>query len=107
MSLADRVQSGFSRHAVLFKNSGALMLGTGFTSVLGFVYWWYAARSFVPEVIGTTSGLISVMGFVGVVGEAGMGTLLVGEIRRWPRRKDGLIIAASTTCTTICLIFGL
>jgi O-antigen/teichoic acid export membrane protein len=107
MSLADRVQSAFSRHAVLFKNSGALILGTGFTSVLGFVYWWYSARSFSPEVIGIASALISVMGFVGLVGEAGMGTLLAGEIGRWQRRKDGLITAASITCTTICLIVGL
>jgi D-aspartate ligase len=107
MSLADRVQSAFSRHATLFKNSGALMLGTGFTSVLGFVYWWYAARSFSPEVIGIASAFISVMWFIGIIGEAGIGTLLVGEIGQWQRRKDGLITAALITCITICLIVSL
>lgn len=43
---ASRFRSAFQEHANIFKNSGALAIGTGTASVLGSVYWWLAARSF-------------------------------------------------------------
>jgi O-antigen/teichoic acid export membrane protein len=84
------------KSATLVTNSGALAIGTMTAAGLGFVYWWLAARMFPPEVIGNASALLSVMGFVGLLGEAGLGTLLTGEIVRHPGRGPGLVAAAAS-----------
>ena len=43
---------------------------------------------FPPEVIGNASGLLSVMSLIALLGEAGLGTLLIGEIvRQLPQRR--------------------
>lgn len=107
MSLADRVQSAFAQHASLIKNSGAMAIGAGFTSVFGFAYWWYAARSFSPEDIGIASAVISLISLVGIIADTGLSTLMVGEIIRWPQRKDGLIAAAMLTCLCFSLLVGI
>jgi O-antigen/teichoic acid export membrane protein len=100
-----RVSRTLRKSATLVTNSGALAIGTVATAGLGFVYWWLAARMFPPEVIGNASALLSVMGFVGILGEAGLGTLLVGEIVRHPGRESGLIAAAA--CVGVALALGL
>jgi O-antigen/teichoic acid export membrane protein len=105
--LVARAEPLFSQHTSLIKNSGAMALGAGFTSVFGFVYWCFAARSFSPEALGIASAIISLMGLVGIVGDAGLSTLVVGEIVRWPERKYGLIAAAIVTCVCACLTLGL
>lgn len=97
----SRLRSVAERHATLVKNSGALAIGTGATAVLGFVYWWLAARSFPPEVIGKASALLALMNLVGIVGEAGLGTLLTGEIVRRPDSHRGLIAAAALSATLL------
>jgi O-antigen/teichoic acid export membrane protein len=79
--------------------------GTVAAAGLGFVYWWLAARLFPPEVIGNTSALLSVMGLIGTLGEAGLGTMLVGEIVRNPGRERGLVAAA--LCFGVALGVGL
>ncbi len=84
-----------ARHATLVTNSGALAFGTGATAALGFLYWWLAARSFAPEVIGKASALLALMSLAGLVGEGGLGTLLTGEIIRRPGSQHGLIAAAA------------
>ncbi|MER9228581.1 hypothetical protein NKI39_23665 [Mesorhizobium sp. M0664] len=86
-------------------NSGALAIGTIAAAGLGFVYWWLAAQLFPPEVIGKASALLSVMGLVGLLGEGGLGTLLVGEIVRHPGRERGLVAAAA--CVGVALAVGL
>lgn len=94
------------RHAVLAKNSAALAFGTGVTAVLGFIYWWLAARSFSPEIIGKASALLSLMGLVGLVGEAGLGTLVTGELVRRPSSQRGLIAAAALTALSLSVGAG-
>jgi len=100
------VRLASARHAVLAKNSAALAFGTGGTAVLGVIYWWVAARSFSPEVIGNASALLSLMGLVGLVGEGGLGTLLTGEIIRRPDGQRGLIAAAALTAILLSLSVG-
>jgi O-antigen/teichoic acid export membrane protein len=110
MSLVDpitRVGSALRKSATLIANSGALAIGTIATAALGFVYWWLAARLFPPEVIGRVSALLSVMGLVGVLGEAGLGTLLIGEIVRHRARAPGLTAAAAVVGLALAVVLAL
>jgi O-antigen/teichoic acid export membrane protein len=95
--LIGRLRAVTNTHAILFKNSGAIAIGNLTAAILGFAYWWLAARWLPPEVIGTASALISVMAFIGLLGDSGFGTLLTGEIIRWPGREGGLISAVILT----------
>ncbi|MGX5800352.1 lipopolysaccharide biosynthesis protein [Bradyrhizobium sp. Arg314] len=100
-----RVRRELQKSAPLMMNSGAVSIGTIAAAGLGFVYWWLAARLFPPEVIGNTSALLSVMGLIGTLGEAGIGTMLVGEIVRNPGKERGLVAAA--VCAGVTLAVGL
>ncbi len=100
-----RASAALRESATLLVNSGALVIGTVTTAALGFVYWWLAARLFPPEAIGQASALLSVMGLVGLMGEAGLGTLLIGEIGRHRDQAAGL--AGSAACVGGALALGL
>ncbi|TPL43629.1 oligosaccharide flippase family protein [Mesorhizobium sp. B2-4-6] len=100
-----RVRRELRKSAAFVMNSGAMATGTVAAAGLGFVYWWLAARLFPPEVIGYTSALLSVMGLIGTLGEAGIGTMLVGEIVRNPGKERGLVAAAA--CVGVTLGVGL
>jgi O-antigen/teichoic acid export membrane protein len=91
--------------AALMVNSGALAAATVATAVLGFAYWWLAARLFPPEAIGKASAILSVMALIGLLGDAGIGTLLMGEIVRHPGRARGLV--AASVCVGLALGLGL
>jgi len=83
-----------------------MIIGAGANAVLGFAFWWFAVHLCPLEVIGVTSALISLMGVVGIIGESGLDTLLIGEIVRWPARKDGLVSAAILVGVSISLAVG-
>ncbi|MER8459708.1 hypothetical protein NKH89_31140 [Mesorhizobium sp. M0923] len=102
-----RVRRVLQKNATLATNSGALAIGTMAAAGLGFIYWWLAARLFPPEVIGKTSALLSVMGLVGLLGEAGLGTLLMGEIVRHPGKERGLVAAAASVGVALAAGFAL
>jgi O-antigen/teichoic acid export membrane protein len=101
-----RFHRAYTKHSVLVKNSGALAIASVGTAILGFVYWWLAARLFPAEVIGKASAFISLMAFIGVIGDGGLGTLLTGETIRWPGRESGLISAAAVTALCLSLATG-
>jgi len=94
-------------HSVLLRNSGALLASTGATATIGFVFWWIAAKHFSKESVGAASAAISLMSFLALVGECGLGTLLVGESLRKPASSTGLIsaaiIAAAVSSSALCL----
>jgi O-antigen/teichoic acid export membrane protein len=102
-----RVRRALQKNATLVTNSGALAIGTMAAAGLGFIYWWLAARLFPPEVIGKVSALLSVMGLVGLLGEAGLGTLLIGEIVRHPGKERGLVAAAASVGLALAVGFAL
>jgi O-antigen/teichoic acid export membrane protein len=93
--------------ATLVVNSGAMAVGTTATAALGLLYWWLAARSFPPPAIGKASALLSVMGLIGLLGEAGLGTLLVGEVATHRNKAPGLIAAAAALGTGLGVVLGL
>src|SRR6184192_1916409 len=75
-------------------NAGSLISTTAVTSMLGFVYWWVAARWFPPEAVGLGSAAISAMTLLARISTLGLGTLLTGELARKPG-KEGSLISAS------------
>ena len=105
--LVERLRAATQKHAVLVRNSGAIIIGSGTGAILGFAYWCLAARWLSPEVIGMASGLLSLMSFVGLLGDAGLGTLLVGEIVKWPGRERGLISAVCLVAFVLSLGTGI
>lgn len=94
------------RHATLLRNSAAMAFGTGGSAVLGFAYWWLAARTFSPEAMGKASALLSLMALVGLIGEGGLGTMLTGELMRRPHRQAGLIAAAALVALMLSIGAG-
>ncbi len=71
-------------NSVLLLNAASLVSTTAVTSVLGFAYWWAAARLFPPDAVGLASAAISAMTLLGTVSTLGLGTLLIGELPRQP-----------------------
>jgi O-antigen/teichoic acid export membrane protein len=106
LPLAERARAAFAQNASLIKNSGAIALGAGFTSIFGFAYWWFAARLFSPEILGIASAIISLVNVAAIIGDGGLSTLVVGEIIRWPQRRSGVVAAALLTSLCACLVIG-
>src|SRR5256885_2892880 len=48
----------------MYREGYALVLSSGLSSLLGFVYWIVAARSYSPDVVGLNSAVISAMMFL-------------------------------------------
>src|SRR5260370_3980024 len=72
-------------------NSVSLVGTTVITSVLGFVYWWVAARRFTLEAVGIASASVSAMTLFGGLCILGLGTLLITELPRHPEQAGSLI----------------
>ncbi len=81
-------------NSVLLVNAGSLVGTTAVTSLLGFAYWWLAARQFPPEAIGIASASISAMTLLGYLCMLGLGTLLITELPRQPGQAGSLISTA-------------
>src|SRR5579863_2303586 len=78
----------------MLANAGSLVGTTTVTSGLGFVYWWLAARLFMPAEVGFASAAISAMTLLGTGSVLGLGTLLIGELPRRPE-KAGMLISTA------------
>jgi O-antigen/teichoic acid export membrane protein len=93
-------------HRDLLSNAGSLVASTGVASLLGAVYWIFAARLFDQRSVGYGSAAVSAMTLLGTIGMLGLGTLLIGEL---PRRsaRAGLVSAALLTCGLGALVIGL
>jgi O-antigen/teichoic acid export membrane protein len=72
-------------HVDLFLNAGSLMATTLITSLLGFAYWWVAARVAPAAAVGQASAAVSAMTLIGTIGMFGMGTMLISDL---PSLKD-------------------
>jgi O-antigen/teichoic acid export membrane protein len=110
---ANRLRRAVRRNGDLLSNSGSLMATSVLTSVVGFGYWWAAARLFPAEAVGSVSAAVSAMTLVGTLGMFGMGTLLLSELPRMnelPRMKAKqwrLISACVLTAGTVAGLGGI
>ena len=94
-------------HGVMLANSGALAVSAGMTAALGFLYWWAAARFFEPRSVGLAAAAISMMNLIALVGEFGLGPLLIGESQRRPKDSHNLISAALMAALVSSSLLGL
>lgn len=81
-------------NSTIIVNAGSLIGTTAVTSLLGFVYWWIAARRCSPEAVGISSAAVSAMMLLGNFSIMGMGTLLITELPRQPGRAKSLVSTA-------------
>jgi O-antigen/teichoic acid export membrane protein len=90
----------------LLGNAGSLVGSIAVTSLLGFPYWWLAARAFPAEAVGFAAATVSAMTLLGTVGMLGLGTLLTGEL---PHRSDSESLIATALTFAACggLLLGL
>lgn len=93
-------------NSVLLMNASSLIGTTAITSVLGFVYWWVAARQYQPDAVGAASASISAMTLLGGLCMLGLGTLLITEIPRLPGREGELISTALIIVGVVGSIVG-
>ena len=94
-------------HASFLANSSLLAFGSLFAAGMGFAYWWFAAREFSPAAVGVQSVLISAMALVGMLGDAGFSTLLLGELGGRGRHGHSLIAAATLAGIGLTLLLAL
>jgi len=89
---------------ILF-NAVSLVATFAVSSVLGFAYWWVAARLFSAEAIGFASATISATSLLGIICMLGLGTLLIRELPRQAGIAASLISAALilVACTGVCI----
>ncbi len=76
----NRIQRVVKRNGEFLGNSGALLATSVLTSLLGFAYWWVAARSFPARIVGSASAAVSAMTLISTLGMFGMGTLLISQL---------------------------
>ena len=95
---------------VMLLNAGSLVATTGVTSVLGFAYWWLAARRFSPEAVGIASTSTSAMMLIGGLCTLGFSTLLITELPRKPDLIGPLIstalLAVGAVAGVVSLVFA-
>ncbi|GAC1364685.1 MAG: hypothetical protein NVS2B12_13060 [Ktedonobacteraceae bacterium] len=91
---------------VMLVNAGSLVGTTVITSGLGFAYWWVAARWFTPEAVGAASASISAMMLLGSFCVLGLGTLLITELPRQPKRAGALVSTALLVVGGVGLAIG-
>ena len=101
------LRSKFEEHRTMLLNGLSMIGTTGVTSLLGFLYWWAAARHFTPDAIGFASALVSVISLLGLLGMFGFGTMLIGELPRQPQRREPLISAALLFVAAVAGLGGL
>lgn len=96
----------WQENTTILANAGSLVGTRAVTSALGVVYWWLAARLFLPESVGVGSAAISAMMLLSMVGVVGFTTLLVGELSRRPEDAGSLIATALVASGLASVVLG-
>lgn len=81
----------YKKNITLLINASSLIGATAITSLMGFVYWWLAARQYPLEAVGVASAAVSAMMLLGGFCVLGLGTLLITEIPRQPEKAASFI----------------
>jgi O-antigen/teichoic acid export membrane protein len=82
----------------LLRNSVFIMLTTGISSALGYVFWVIVARSFPADQIGVAAALITAMMLIAAIAEAGTTRSLV---QRLPRQPDDVSWSRTLTASAL------
>jgi GT2 family glycosyltransferase/O-antigen/teichoic acid export membrane protein len=98
--------SGLER---MFSNASAMVGSSALNSVLGFVYWWLAARLYADQsaVVGFTTALVPLMIGLASLAMLGLGNTLIGELPKMHQARGRLIAAALITSGLTGALIGL
>lgn len=102
-----KLRTRAQQSASLLGNAGSLAAGSLSNAALGFAFWALAARSFSPQSVGNASAAVSLMSLASLIGEFGLGTLLLGEIQRNLSRAPRLISAVLVGALAMSFLSGL
>ncbi|MDX6426585.1 MAG: hypothetical protein QOD52_1990 [Gaiellaceae bacterium] len=78
----------------LYRDGYALVLSSGITALVGFVYWAVAAHAYSPEAIGLNSVLISSMMFLAGISQLNLSNVLVRFVPTAGRHTRRLVLAS-------------
>ncbi len=87
----------------LIHSAASLYSSTIITSVLGFIYWWAAARLLLTSQIGIGAAIISAGQLVASVAVVGLNTLIISELAADRSRARALFLTFSTAAAAIGL----
>lgn len=103
----SRLTQWIKSNSGIILNASSLIATTAVSSILGFVYWWAAARLFLPDAVGIASATVSAMVLLGTFAILGMGTLLITELPRQPEQARSLISTALLVVGSIGMVVGI
>lgn len=105
---ATRTNRGtsFREHlnAPLFRNAYALVVNTGITAILGFVYWVLAARLFSTNDVGLAAAAISAMTLLAGISLLNLEAVLVRFIPVSGDQTRRLVLGVFAVCTALAVI---
>ena len=79
----------------IVRNAAALYGTTIVTSILGFVYWFVAARLAPAAAVGTASAVQSAAQFLGIFCVIGLNTVLISELAADKSQARSLMLTAA------------
>lgn len=88
----------------LFRNAYALVINTGITAVLGFVYWVIAARLFTTNDVGLAAAAISAMTLLAGISLLNLEAVLVRFIPIAGRKTRRLVLGVFVVCTLLAVV---
>ena len=106
-SILVELKRRLEANRALYVNASSLVATTLVTSVLGFAFWWLAARMYPPQVVGFASAAVSAMMLLGAVGMLGLGTLLIGQVRRDPDNAGSIVLTSALLSGTASALLGI
>ena len=90
----------------IVRNAASLYGATIITSLLGFIYWFVAARLVPAQAVGIASALQSAAQFLGYFCVIGLNTLVISELSADKQRARSLILTAVATVGIVSLVFS-
>lgn len=90
----------------IFSNASSLFGTTVVTALLGFAFWWLAARLLPPASVGYGSAAISAMVLLGTIGTLGLETALIGEMAKRSHRCGSLVTASLAVSAAGSAVLG-
>jgi O-antigen/teichoic acid export membrane protein len=91
----------------IVRTSGSLVAAVFVNSLLGFLFWWVAARAFTAEALGFAAGAVAAMGLLARLSAVGIGTLLMGELAGARTRPERLLVPGLLAAAAIAFALGI
>src|SRR3984957_6871661 len=90
----------------IVRNAAALYGATIITSLLGFIYWFVAARLVPAQALGIASAVQSAAQFLAYFCVIGLNTLVISELSADKQHARSLILTAAAAVGIVSLIFS-